>query len=91
MSPGTLMSTGLIAGGSLAGIIVAFLIFLPDLKAKLNFASQPGGGEVFPVSALVAFGVMVACLLAVGLLGRRPVTVAESGGDKPLLGEIGEP
>ena len=33
MSPGTLMSTGLIAGGSLAGIIVAFLIFLPDLKA----------------------------------------------------------
>ena len=31
MSPGTLMSTGLIAGGSLAGIIVAFLIFLPGL------------------------------------------------------------
>ena len=48
MSPGTLMSTGLIAGGSLAGIIVAFLIFFPDLKAKLDFASQPGGGEVIP-------------------------------------------
>ncbi len=91
MSAGTLMSTGLIAGGSLAGIIVAFLIFLPDLKAKLNFASQPGGGEVFPVSALVAFAVMVACLLAVGLLGRRPITVADAGGDKPVLGEIGEP
>ena len=45
MSPGTLMSTGLIAGGSLAGIIVAFLIFFPDLKASLDFAAKPGGGE----------------------------------------------
>ena len=52
MSPGTLMSTGLIAGGSLAGIIVAFLIFLPNLKAKLDFAAQPGGGESFKLSAL---------------------------------------
>ena len=26
MSPGTLMSTGLIAGGSIAGIITAFLV-----------------------------------------------------------------
>ena len=34
MSPGTLMSTGLIAGGSLAGIIVAFLIFVPEAESK---------------------------------------------------------
>ena len=45
MSPGTLMSTGLIAGGSIAGIIVAFLIFFPTLKARLDFAARPGGGE----------------------------------------------
>jgi putative OPT family oligopeptide transporter len=44
MSPGTLMSTGLIAGGSLAGIIVAFLIFFPTLKTKLDFAAQPAAG-----------------------------------------------
>ena len=71
MSPGTLMSTGLIAGGSIAGILAAFLIFLPDLKAKLDFARR-GGGEVFAVPAIVAFLVMVAILIAVGLLGRRP-------------------
>ncbi len=56
MSPGTLMSTGLIAGGSIAGIIAAFLIFVPDLKAKLDFATQgAGAGESFAVSALLAF------------------------------------
>ena len=75
MSPGTLMSTGLIAGGSLAGIIVAFLILFPDFKAKLDFAAQPGGGEVFMISSLVAFSVMVAVLLAVGLIGRRPISL----------------
>jgi hypothetical protein len=87
MSPGTLMSTGLIAGGSIAGILAAFLIFLPDLKAKLDFAARPGG-EVFAVPAIVAFLVMVAILVAVGLLGRRPSPGAVEG-DKPQLGEIG--
>ena len=89
-SPGTLMSTGLIAGGSLAGIIVAFLIFFPDLKAKLDFAALPGGGERFPLWASAAFSVMVAALLAVGLLGKRSIAAATQAVDKPLLGEIGE-
>jgi hypothetical protein len=90
MSPGTLMSTGLIAGGSLAGIIVAFLILLPDLKAKLDFAAQPAGGESFKLSAWAAFSVMVAVLLAVALIGKRPISAAPEAGDKALLGEIGE-
>ncbi len=90
MSPGTLMSTGLIAGGSLAGIIVAFLIFFPKLKASLDFAAVEGGGEIFKISSLVAFSVMVAVLLAVAMIGKRPVSIAAAEGDKPLLGEIGE-
>ncbi len=90
MSPGTLMSTGLIAGGSLAGIIVAFLIFFPKLKASLDFAAVEGGGEVFKISALVAFSVMVAVLLAVAMIGKRPDSIAAAEGDKPVLGEIGE-
>ena len=90
MSPGTLMSTGLIAGGSLAGIIVAFLIFFPNLKASLDFAAVQGGGEVFKISSLVAFSVMVAVLLAVAMIGKRPVSIADDASDKPLLGEIGE-
>jgi putative OPT family oligopeptide transporter len=90
MSPGTLMSTGLIAGGSIAGIIAAFLIFVPDVKAKLDFAAQPGGGETFAISSLLAFAVMVAVLFAVGFFGRRPVPGVAEGGDKPQLGEIGD-
>ena len=42
MSPGTLMSTGLIAGGSLAGIIVAFLIFFPDVESKARLRCATG-------------------------------------------------
>jgi hypothetical protein len=90
MSPGTLMSTGLIAGGSLAGIIVAFLIFFPALKSSLDFAAQPGGTEIFKLSSLAAFGVMVAVLVAVAMIGKRPISVAAEAGDKPVLGEIGE-
>jgi hypothetical protein len=90
MSPGTLMSTGLIAGGSLAGIIVAFLVLWPTLKDRLDFAKQASGGDVYMVSALLAFSVMVATLLAVGLAGKRPILVEAEGGDKPQLGEIGE-
>jgi uncharacterized oligopeptide transporter (OPT) family protein len=90
MSPGTLMSTGLIAGGSLAGIIVAFLVFFPNFKATLDFSAQPGGGESYMIWASAAFSVMVAVLLAVGLLGKRPPAVAPEAGDKLLLGEIGE-
>jgi uncharacterized oligopeptide transporter (OPT) family protein len=90
MSPGTLMSTGLIAGGSLAGIIAAFLVPFPDLKAWLDFAALPGGGESFKIWASGAFSVMVVVLVAVGLLGKRSIAAAPEAVDKPLLGEIGE-
>ena len=40
-SPGTLMSTGLIAGGSLAGIIIALLVVFEEFGKKIDF-STPG-------------------------------------------------
>ena len=52
-SPGTLMSTGLIAGGSLAGIIIALLVVFEDFGKKIDFstAAPPGGepGYLVPV------------------------------------------
>ena len=89
MSPGTLMSTGLIAGGSIAGIFAAFLIFVPTLKKSLDFATN-GNIESFAVDSLLAFTVLVAALVAVAFLGRRPNVGEASGPDHPKLGEIGE-
>ncbi len=89
MSPGALMSTGLIAGGSIAGIIAAFQVVLPtEWQATLNFA--PRGAGVGESYALVAFSLLVAALVAVALLGRRPVAGEASGADEPQLGEIGD-
>ena len=73
-SPGTLMSTGLIAGGSLAGIIIALLVVFEDFGKKIDFSIQtPGGEPSYHIPAIGAFAVMAAILLAVGLVGKRPV------------------
>jgi len=38
--PGTLLASGYIAGGALAGVAIAFLEFWPWLKNKLNYHQQ---------------------------------------------------
>jgi putative OPT family oligopeptide transporter len=77
-SPGTLMSTGLIAGGSLAGIITAFVMVLPQLKASLDFSkSVPWGESSYLPPELIAFCLMVATLLFVAMKGRRPMAVSD--------------
>ena len=97
MSPSTLMSTGLIAGGSLAGMCGASLVYCGGLKKRLDFSKLTAGSETYWISVimenlpLIAFSIMVAVLLAVGFSGRRPVpSAATEPGDKPQLGEIGE-
>jgi putative OPT family oligopeptide transporter len=88
-SPGTLMSTGLIAGGSLAGIIIALLIVFEELGKQIDFSSPapPGGEPGYLLPAIGAFLVMTAVLLAVALAGKRPD--AEPGnGDQSMLDEI---
>ncbi len=87
-SAGTLMSTGLIAGGSLAGIILAFLIVLPTLQAKIDFSSLVPG-KWLNIVTLSAFTVMVATLAFIAITGPRPVAVASEPVDAARIGEIG--
>jgi len=67
------MSTGLIAGGSLAGIIIALLVVFESLGKKLDFSAKSAGGEPeYLLPAIAAFSAIAAALLAVALAGKRP-------------------
>jgi hypothetical protein len=88
-SPGTLMSTGLIAGGSLAGIICAFVGAVDWLKAKFDFSYLiPGGARSY--LTLGAFILMVGTLAFIAMTGKRPDAVASQPVDAARIGEIGE-
>jgi putative OPT family oligopeptide transporter len=67
-SPGTLLASGYIAGGSLAGVAIAFLEFWPWLKNKLNYHQQIVGSFVdsrwFPTTLFV---VLIVALAIVGM------------------------
>ena len=87
MSSGTLMSTGLIAGGSLAGIIIALLVVFENVGNALDFSSKSASGDVtFMVPSIAAFGVLVLALSYVGLSGKRPVSesAAKPGSEDEL-------
>jgi putative OPT family oligopeptide transporter len=89
-SPGTLMSTGLIAGGSLAGIIIALLKIFESLGNKLDFSFKGASGETrFRLEAIYAFAVLMVILLAVGLFGKRPIAGETGKGETAEFGEIG--
>jgi uncharacterized oligopeptide transporter (OPT) family protein len=91
-SPGTLMSTGLIAGGSLAGIILAFLVVFKEFADKIDFSKSPlafGGEPWAMVRAIGAFAIMAATLVFVALRGKRPIAIAPEEGERARLGEIG--
>lgn len=84
------MSTGLIAGGSLAGIIIALSIVIEEFGKKLDFSTQtPGGEPSFYIPAIAAFTVLAATLLATAMLGKRPVAGAPEEGERARFGEIG--
>lgn len=57
-SPGVLLSSGLIAGGSLAGVVVAFmqLPFFETIKKALDFSQKPfeAGGDPEPLLSWMA-------------------------------------
>ncbi len=87
-SPGTLMSTGLIAGGSLAGIIIALLRVFESLGEKLDLSGTAVGHTFHEVPAIGYFSILVVILLAVGMLGRKPVADAPEKGEEARVGEI---
>jgi uncharacterized oligopeptide transporter (OPT) family protein len=72
-SPGVLLSSGYIAGGSLAGVVIAFLEFFPDVKKRIDLApslegsSLAAGSETATMLALAAFGGLIVVLLLTGL------------------------
>jgi putative OPT family oligopeptide transporter len=74
-SPGVLMSSGYIAGGTLCGLLIGFMVMLiPEWIMKglnvggLLFGKDYAGGETVEgkVVALVMFGLLITCLLVVG-------------------------
>jgi len=72
-SPGVLLSSGYIAGGTLCGLVIAFFAFLPDafnkaldLSPYLGEAYNTEGSEAPKVVALAMFAVLALILLWVG-------------------------
>jgi putative OPT family oligopeptide transporter len=86
-SPAVLLSSGYIAGGAIAAVLISFMNFRPNLLKAIDFSEPlPASGEkaaswfagLLPqswfessVPALVAFGVLALVMLAVGLASRR--------------------
>ncbi len=85
-SPGVLLSSGYIAGGTLCGLIIAFFAFLPaafneklDLGRLFGTAWNLEESTGPKVAALLAFGVLAAILLWVGAR-KAPVTNGDESG-----------
>jgi uncharacterized oligopeptide transporter (OPT) family protein len=70
---GVLMSSGLIAGGSIAGILLAFTQVVPGLSDRLNLSSIMGSLGASDPFALVIFLTMGAVLFWVGRMQDKPV------------------
>jgi hypothetical protein len=74
-SPGVLLASGFIAGGTLIGLVLAFFVFLPDafnasLNLGLQFISEEYVKEEISspkIVAVIMFAVLVAILGYIGL------------------------
>jgi len=67
-SPGVLLSSGYIAGGSVAAILIIFLSLIPGFTGWLDFGSRLGEHwNASNVPALVSIGVLLLPLLVSGL------------------------
>ena len=91
MSPGTLMSTGLIAGGSLAGIIIALLVVFEEFGKKIDFSTPAaaGGEPGYLLPAIAVFAAMAVVLLAVAMFSKRPVAGSPGDRGKVVFDDIG--
>jgi hypothetical protein len=74
-SPGVLLASGYIAGGSLAGVTIAFLEFAPGFKKSIDFSKSVADlGTTGDVLAVALFAVLIgfAILVGTGRLFKPP-------------------
>jgi uncharacterized oligopeptide transporter (OPT) family protein len=65
-SPGVLLGSGYIAGGSIMAVIFAFLQFAPSVPKALDMNQYLGEMVTGNLAALAAFGVLAVILLVIG-------------------------
>jgi putative OPT family oligopeptide transporter len=82
-SPGVLLASGYIAGGSLAGVVVAFLEFAPTFKEEIDLTKSVAvlGDTVNDLIAVGVFAVLIgfAALVGIGKLFKPPEETASNG------------
>jgi len=66
MSPGVLFSSGYIAGGAIAGIIVALVTMSPKISRLLDLSDRFPGIAHSDLTSVIAFGALTVLLLLVG-------------------------
>jgi putative OPT family oligopeptide transporter len=75
-SPGVLFSSGYIAGGSIAALVVAFLNFAPDILKRLDQSHLVKGIKIFeepwPDSIFPALGAFALLIVVLAIVGLRP-------------------
>ena len=92
-SPAVLLSSGYIAGGSIAGILIAILAIIPGASRQLDLSRRlPARWNDSPWPALVAFGIMTVVLFLVGtghLLRSDDPAARQGGRHGPRGGAVG--
>src|SRR5262249_31587541 len=75
-SPGVLLASGYIAGGSLAGVVAAFLEFAPDFKKNIDLGKsvETLGAAQNDFISMGLFGALIvfAILVGTGMLFKPP-------------------
>ena len=65
-SPGVLLSSGLIAGGAIAGIVIALLSLWPGVVEKIDLSSFVPGIAADNWTSVIAFALLFAALVFAG-------------------------
>jgi len=76
-SPGTLLSSGYIAGGAIAGLVAALVAGL-GMESRFDFGAKIGALSSSNLSGLLAFAVIGAALYYVGVRGKSAVSGSSS-------------
>lgn len=83
-SPGVLLASGYIAGGSLAGVVIAFMEFAPTFKQSIDFSKAVSGlsSTASDLIAVAMFAPLVLFAILVGMekvFKPRPADTTDAG------------